>query len=48
MDAEYIFSLRAANLLLISTEYSCCNSAEVGRLEKSKIELFDYFVDVLS
>ena len=49
MDAEEIFSSRAENLLLISTEYycsGCCNSAGVRRAEKFQIELFDCFLGV--
>ena len=49
MDAEEILSSRAANLLLISTEYccsGCCNSAGVQRAEKFEIELFECFLGV--
>ena len=46
MDAEKILSSRAANVLLISTEYCCCNSTEVRTAEKSEIA-FDCFHGVL-
>ena len=47
MDAEYIFSSRAANLLLISTGYCLCYFTDVRRAEKSEAELIDCFLDVL-
>ena len=47
MDAEYLFSSRAANLLLISTEYYNYNSSEFRRVEISEIELIDCFLGVL-